>query len=106
MIDSQDPYDERKFRHEFSYHGNQGDRPENPDRTSGQEARSPISPRGMSSLSSTAGTIESQRKSGYKNSACAAREIIDNALEAGARVSGSSSSGPSRRIAASTSVAM
>src|SRR5688500_10714837 len=29
--------------------------------------------------------IESQRKSGYKNTARAAREIIDNAIEAGAK---------------------
>jgi hypothetical protein len=29
--------------------------------------------------------IESQRKSGYKNTARAAREIVDNAYEAGAR---------------------
>jgi len=31
-----------------------------------------------------ASAIQSQRKSGYKNTACAAREIVDNALEAGA----------------------
>src|SRR5689334_2004669 len=29
--------------------------------------------------------IESQRKSGYKNTARAAREIVDNAIEAGAK---------------------
>jgi hypothetical protein len=29
--------------------------------------------------------IESQRRSGYKNTACAAREIVDNAIEAGAK---------------------
>lgn len=29
--------------------------------------------------------VESQRRSGYKNTACAAREIVDNAFEAGAK---------------------
>ena len=37
--------------------------------------------------------LESQRRSGYRNSASAGREIVDNAIEAGAsRVTGSSTS--------------
>jgi hypothetical protein len=39
--------------------------------------------------------LESQRHSGYRNSAAAAREIIDNAMEAGATRSACASSAPS-----------